>query len=273
MDNKYVFYLKWVYAQLNGSINSIVPCKKCIFVEGNHYTTSKSTLLGGYATVDEIGIYYETLQKNIFDQDYSEEEKKAICIHLILHELSHLVQDYTTDISSEYNEIANDINVYHYMKAYDYDIRMKCGKYDLDYVEDLVKARLMEYQSHYNTNDIPKYRYVQAQSNRVQTYLESHIHSAIPDCVKNFQIRYYTSEKKCYTTWVIKDGIRMADRVIANAINFIVHNKMKDCRTDSYQRLHMNQDILYFDIFQNFPSHSLVQKHSQHTIDVQESHV
>ena len=272
MDSKYSFYLKWVYTQLNGSINSTVPCKKCILVKGDHYTkTNNIPLLGGYAAVDEIGIYYETLQKNIFYQDYSEEEKKAICIHIVLHELSHLSQDYANDVSAYY-EIANDINVYNYMKSYDYDIRMKCGEYDLDYIEDFITSRLVEYQKRHNTNEIPKYHYITAKDNKVQKYLESHLRSAIPDFVKNFQIRYYTLDKK-YITWVIKDGIRTEDRNIINALNFSVHNNMKDCQTDAYQKLHMDQNILYLDIVHHLLYQSLIQKHNQHMLAYQQLHV
>ena len=259
MDNRYYFYLKWVYSQLNGSINATVPCKKCIFVNEDHYL--KSVLLGGYAAVDEIGIYYDALLNNLLTDDYTREQKKAICIHLVLHELSHLSQDCTND-TFDYYEIANDLNVYSYMKSYDYDIRMKCGEYDLDYVEDLVDSRLMEYQEKYNTKDLPKYRNIPANGNRVQTYLETHLHSAIPDFVKNFQIRYYTFHGK-YITWVIKDGIRAQDQVIANALNFSVHHNMKDCQTDAYQRLHMDQHILYLDIVHNQLYQFLIQKNRQ----------
>ena len=245
MEDKYYWYLKWVYSQLNGGINASVPSKKCIMMEGKEHYLSK-TLIGGYAAVDEIGLFYETILQDLYQNGYSEEDKRGICIHIVLHELSHLSQDCTYS-SSDYIEMANDLNVLRYMKENDYDIRTKCGTYDLDIVEDMIMLRLKEYQEKCKTNILPIYRYIETYEERLQKYLESHLHSEIPDSIQTLQIRYFYLDK-VYVIDIIKDGTKLSETDITNSLNYITHHNMMSRQTSGYRRLHMDQKGLYLDI-------------------------
>lgn len=255
MKDKYYFYMEWIYQQLNGGINETVPCKRMYMVKGHHSLFKKSEVLG-YAAIDEIGIYYDELLDLLYSNDYSDMQRKGICIQLMLHELSHLSQNYTYALPDEF-EMSNDLNVVDYMILHDDDIRTKCGEYDLDFIDSLIMNNLERYMSTHN--EIPTYRKILNYAERIETYLESRLKSEIPDFVKNFQLRYFTTTGK-YIYEIIKDGIRLSNKHIGTALNFIIHNSMKEQKAGEYQKLHMDQNSLYLDILPNSLNPQVQQK-------------